>query len=300
MRYAVLYSTTLLAYSLPAQEVREVITPPRQWSSPFPEALTLGHRGDAYGKGNHRIFVGQIPPVDVITSSLSEDGVVWEVSTKDGYFVDFYRSPGLGGERELVFTSSILTRNETALILVDVFIQDQKISFLVADMDHYFCFDVRRKPLPPTQQGAFALLPFSTNSANWYLNRIVHLQSLGYDYSSGQHGKFVKSIELTGHNSVKVEAVGAGLPHEIYDFSSGVPIKNGLAVQEVLTPAEFPSEPWSEAKVVKYFSLPSGDELKWRVLNIEGGKSRVFEVLDQLQDQQAVADIKQKIIASLD
>lgn len=276
---------------------RDLVSPPVHWSSPFGnEGLIRRH--DCYGTGSHRAFAVENFPEEQVTSRLAKFQSTWEVSTKDGYYTDFWLiADDPGASRERVFTASPIIYNQSELILVDVFRDESSITFLVADMCDYLCFKIERKFVDEPQEEDFRLMPAETNSGEWALEEIVFLGKLGGDFHDGQHHKSISLVRLAGLNIIELQRDGSEVLESI-DISTGVPLRAGAPlVANQRDPINL-SGSWTEEKILSYFGISAGEKLKWRVLNIEGGKQRVFGVLDNVENQQSAAIIKQRILES--
>jgi hypothetical protein len=291
-------STALIFASIASADERFVQSSNRSWPSPFdPKELT--HQHDCFGNGFHRGLQTESFAGEITTSRLKKGDSIWEVSTKDGHYADFQRTDA-AGNRTIYFTICSALCNNPAQFLVDVFTTDKEASFLTVDMCGYMCFQVRRKPIPASPPGSFLLPPHAANSELWYVSRVVTLRKLGYMFHDGEHHTAIQSIKLTSHNTVEVQPVGDERRAEVFDFSSGQPIRNGEPVlqHQHPWPVQYPSAPWTEDQVIKYFAGSGRGHLTGLVYRLSGGKDRVLEVLDQFQDQRAADDIKQRILAA--
>jgi hypothetical protein len=291
----------MFASALIAQAQRPVVDIPAPWDPIFSDITTLAFIHDAYGKGRHRNFVPTEPLTEVITSRLEKGGKVWEIGTKEAFYIDFYRSSSGSGQRERLFTSTPLIYARGSLVLVDAVEEQNDITILAAGFEDYICFKLRRKPVIQAGSGFYVLEPYATNSEHWYLDAVIHLDCLGHKFSGGTHSWIFNSVKLVSASTIEVEVKGSPNIIETIDFSTGIPLKGGISVQSGPTPVPpgRPMAPHSETAILEFFGVPAGDDLKWRVLRVEGGKTRVFEVLDQLSDQTQVPTIKQTINESM-
>lgn len=78
----------------------------RPWNLPCRGTVELEHLGDQFGAGIHRDFQGPVSIDPIVTSRLTKEGKVWEISTQNGQYAFFSGTEAGQEARQIYFTSS--------------------------------------------------------------------------------------------------------------------------------------------------------------------------------------------------